>query len=405
MKIYVSATYRDLQKHRLAVLNILRRMGHQPIGMEDYVAEGIRPLNRCLDDVATCDAYLCIVAWRYGFVPSSVPPSQMLPAGCEAGKTSVTECEYRKACELDKPILAFVLDGDAEWPSHNFDAVSGENEAGGRVARFRQELSQRYLINYFHSAEELAGLVSAALYRTEMARQLQLESLNIRATFNEPFKRNGPVTDSTLHEIASVVAGPEKVQALQVNIGGGSEWWMTRLYFLCSLASDLTTVEVVVFEAGLPQAPGSTSARLIGTIHPRIVKERLASQYDKLRQFEQAVASTEPESDLFAEVNRRAGLWMSHMDSNGTEGQRPVFVTEANLERWLAAYLIRHAVEFDSGSNAALRMQRVVDWPMRFVPITENGHFKQVVDKQALTEQVARLFIREQVSRSLSTFR
>jgi hypothetical protein len=51
VKIYVSATYRDLQKHRLAVLNILRRMGHQSIGMEDYIAEGVverGPLSRSL---------------------------------------------------------------------------------------------------------------------------------------------------------------------------------------------------------------------------------------------------------------------------------------------------------------------------------------------------------------------
>lgn len=162
MKIYVSATYRDLQKHRLAVLNILRRMGHQPIGMEDYVAEGVRPLSRCLEDVATCDAYLCIVAWRYGFVPQDGVSPQMIPVGGELGKSSVTEFEYRKAIQCKKPILAFVLDGDAEWPSHCFDAVSGESEGGARVTRFRQELSQQYLINYFRSAEELAGLVSAA---------------------------------------------------------------------------------------------------------------------------------------------------------------------------------------------------------------------------------------------------
>ncbi|MGF1643452.1 MAG: DUF4062 domain-containing protein, partial [Thiotrichales bacterium] len=51
MRIYISATYRDLERHRAAVAQVLRRMGHQPIGMEDYVAEGARPLHRCLADV------------------------------------------------------------------------------------------------------------------------------------------------------------------------------------------------------------------------------------------------------------------------------------------------------------------------------------------------------------------
>ena len=45
MKIYISATYRDLQRHLSAVATVLRRMGHQPIGMEDYVAEGAKPLE------------------------------------------------------------------------------------------------------------------------------------------------------------------------------------------------------------------------------------------------------------------------------------------------------------------------------------------------------------------------
>jgi hypothetical protein len=46
-------------------------------------------------------------------------------------------------------------------------------------------------------------------------------------------------------------------------------------------------------------------------------------------------------------------------------------------------------------------MQRLIDWPMRFVPVVQNGQFVRVVDKEALTEQIARLFVREQVSRAL----
>jgi hypothetical protein len=42
---------------------------------------------------------------------------------------------------------------------------------------------------------------------------------------------------------------------------------------------------------------------------------------------------------------------------------------------------------------------------MRFVPVAESGKLARVVDKQALSEQVARLFVREQVSRALSTLR
>jgi len=46
MKIYISSTYQDLVDHRAAVDLTLRRMGHDVIGMEQYVAEGRRSGSR-----------------------------------------------------------------------------------------------------------------------------------------------------------------------------------------------------------------------------------------------------------------------------------------------------------------------------------------------------------------------
>ena len=80
-----------------------------------------------------------------------------------------------------------------------------------------------------------------------------ITELNLGRPFNQkspPFIRNGPVADSTLFEIKNVIAEPQEVQGLQINIGQGLDWWMTRLYFLSSLAADLTLIEVVVFVGG-----------------------------------------------------------------------------------------------------------------------------------------------------------
>jgi len=38
MKVYISSTYQDLVDHRVAVDRTLRRMGHDVVGMEQYVA-------------------------------------------------------------------------------------------------------------------------------------------------------------------------------------------------------------------------------------------------------------------------------------------------------------------------------------------------------------------------------
>ena len=291
MRIYVSATYRDLARHRQAVSTVLRRMGHQVIGMEEYVAEGTRPLNRCLVDVASCDAYVGILAWRYGYVPTSAGVDVLaLPLGTALGETSITEFEFRRAIEdklenSRKTVLMFLLDPEAEWPSSQFDAITGEGEGGRAITKLRQNVAEEYLVGMFRSPEDLAALVSAAIYRAEMSRQMSLESLSIDARFNQPFIRNGPVADSTLMEIKNVIAA-EPVQALRIDLGAGLEWWMTRLYFLCSLASDLTSIEAVVFV----EADGA----FVGVTNPEIVKERLAKQHPMIARYESALARTKP---------------------------------------------------------------------------------------------------------------
>jgi hypothetical protein len=55
--------------------------------------------------------------------------------------------------------------------------------------------------------------------------------------------------------------------------------------------------------------------------------------------------------------------------------------------------------------SAAVYLAKINLVPMRFVPVLEKGRFTRMVDKQALAEQIARIFVREQVLRTLSTTR
>ncbi len=102
MKIYISSTFQDLREHRAAVDLGLRRMGHDVLGMEQYVAEGTTPLEKCLQDVRSSDAYLVIVGWRYGFVPTH---STLNP-----DSRSITELEYQapttSAASFERPTTA-----------------------------------------------------------------------------------------------------------------------------------------------------------------------------------------------------------------------------------------------------------------------------------------------------------
>jgi len=396
MKIYISATFRDLQKHREAVSVVLRRMGHQVLGMEEYVAEGMRPLDRCLEDVRNCDAYIGILAWRYGYVPKTTgDDGATIPKGTSLRKTSMTEFEFRQAIDSKKTVLFFLLDPEGDWPSSQFDAVSGDGDRGRAVLRLRQEIGEKYLVSYFRSPEELAALVSAAVYRAEMSRQIQLDALAIEARFNEPFRHGGSVSDTSVDMIKDVIAGPE-VQALQIDIGRGKEWWLTRLYFLASLAADLTSIGITVFTRD--------DNVFVGVAHPQIVRERLSQENPSLERYENALRRRRTSlRDMRAEVDSRATLFRTTVGQD--ERASPEFVTSSLLERRLSNYLITQGIDVAAGENPSLQMQRLIDWPMRFVPVVEEGRFARVVDKQALTDQVARLFVREQISRALSTLR
>jgi Domain of unknown function (DUF4062)/Tetratricopeptide repeat len=152
-RIYVSSTYGDLTEHREKVDRALRRLDHDVVAMENYVAADQRPLAKCLEDVAGCDLYVGIFAHRYGYVPDHDNPQGW----------SITELEYRHALANGKPCLVFLLDEAAPWSLKLVDAVTGDGDRGMRISALREELGRERLVSFFTSAEELAQQVSAAV--------------------------------------------------------------------------------------------------------------------------------------------------------------------------------------------------------------------------------------------------
>lgn len=154
-KIYLSATYNDLKVYRDEVYRILRKLRHDVIAMEDYVATDAYPLHKCLADVAASEVYVGLVGWRYGYVPDRDNPEQK----------SITELEYRQAGTAGLPRLIFLVDPQAPWPDEFRDAQTGAGEHGQRIAAFRAELERERLVSYFRTPEQLAALVSVAIQR------------------------------------------------------------------------------------------------------------------------------------------------------------------------------------------------------------------------------------------------
>ncbi|TDH23512.1 DUF4062 domain-containing protein [Segetibacter sp. 3557_3] len=148
LKIYVSSTFIDLEDYRRMVNIVLRRLGHEDIAMEYYVAEDVRPLDKCLLDVSNANLYIGIFAWRYGWIPD---------AGNSDG-LSITELEYRQAVASKKPCLIFMLSEKAPWPRMYIDKDTT------RIDTFREELAKTHLTGpHFSSPDELGRLVAEAL--------------------------------------------------------------------------------------------------------------------------------------------------------------------------------------------------------------------------------------------------
>lgn len=143
-KIYLSSTFEDLRTHREAVYRVLRQLRHDVVSMEDYVASPQRPLDKCLADVAACQAYVGLFAWRRGFIPPG-------------HEHSITELELREAERHQLPRLVFLLADDAPWPAEQRDSDTGP------IRALRDALRLRYTVQFFSNPDELARQVATSV--------------------------------------------------------------------------------------------------------------------------------------------------------------------------------------------------------------------------------------------------
>jgi hypothetical protein len=159
MKVYLSSTFRDLQKHRDRTYRQLRRLRHDVISMEDGVAAHQRPLEQCLADVRAADVYVGLFAWRYGYIPREGNPDQL----------AITELEYREAMSSGAKCLIFILDESTPWPPQFLDSQTGEGKHGKQIQRLRRELAEKHMVMFFTNPDDLASSVSAALVPLQLA--------------------------------------------------------------------------------------------------------------------------------------------------------------------------------------------------------------------------------------------
>jgi Domain of unknown function (DUF4062) len=408
MKVYISSTYQDLVDHRAAVDRTLRRMGHDVIGMEQYVAEGSKPVERCKADVRAADVYVIIVAWRFGYVPgrTASPPD---------GR-SITEIELQAAQASGRPVLAFLLDPEAPWPPNRVDAMGGAQGAGEDVSRLRALLGTDYLAGIFRTPDDLASQVAAAVSAQGLTRHMVdrvLGETSVATPDMDAFAQGNQVSDSTLFSIKQMIQRSGAARALVLQIDDGQRWWSTRLFLLASLLRSLTSVRQVVF--------CDIGGRFVGMASPAAIMDGLANAFPDLDEFARRLRQDGSSGDIERETDRQTNAWNAFVSgplpsevvnlnapagSGNNESTMKVGVRGPLLERWLGERWVGRCIRVESYDLSMNQVQQIVDSLLPDVPIQrrkkepEDGFELLVVDRDAFALQLAREWVRSGLPRS-----
>lgn len=404
MKVYISSTYQDLIDHRAAVDRTLRRMGHDVIGMEQYIAEGSKPVDRCKADVQASDIYVIIVAWRFGYVPGR--------AASPVDPRSITEIELAEAKANGKPVLAFLLDPEAPWPPNRVDAMGGAPGSGADVSRLRAQLGTDYLAGIFRTPDDLASQIAAAVSAQGLTRHMVdrvLGETSVATPDMNAFGQGNAVNDSTLMSIKLMIEVSGNGRALVLQIDGGKRWWSTRLFLLSSLLRSLTAIRQVVF--------CDASGRFAGMASPAAIVDGLANAFPKLDEFDRKLREGVPSLDIERETNRQTEAWIKFVNpspgaakpksiAGNSELSLKVGVRKPLLEQWLGERWVGRCIRVDGNDLSMSQVQQIVDSLLPDVPVQRRrkppaeGFELLVVDRDAFALELAREWVRSGLPRS-----
>lgn len=421
MRIFVSSTFEDLREHREAAIRGLRQLGHDVVAMEDFTAASAPPVQVVLERVGECDAYLGIFAWRYGYKPkydSGLPPGTVLPKGVIENETSITHMEYLQAKQLDKPILAFLLEEKAPWPPHKIDAFAqtlqiaeqtsspmagGVRPPGAAIRELRQQLQQERIVAFFKSPADLEARVTTAVTNLGM-------SLGVITNLVHLANPVSAVPDSSMFgeirpEIENASRTGQRVSTIDIATG----WWMTRLYFLSSLAWEFTDIERIVVVDG---------AEFVGMLSVSSIINRLEPIEPKLARFNKKLRGTRTQfSDQTRALNSAEAKWQKLLPPND-EAHNPVQVTRPNLATWFGDAMLTDVVDVDELERATLLdLVRILGYPNNFVPVRTRRPTRArptkpdpiprwaeapvtLIDKRALNDQLAEKYLEELMDRA-----
>lgn len=146
--VFISSTYEDLKEYRQAAIEVCRRLGLEPIAMEEFEASGQPTTENSIDRLNSAHVYVGIFAHRYGRTDDRY------------GGRSVTEIEFDHAgkCQLER--LCFLVK-----PEHPWNPTLMEQEHGSRdkLQDFKRKISEEVSWQSFTTLEDFESKLEDAL--------------------------------------------------------------------------------------------------------------------------------------------------------------------------------------------------------------------------------------------------
>ena len=150
LKVFVSATSRDLRSYREAVKRIL--LDHPdldilPVVQEHFPVTHLEVTEKLRETLKGCDAVMCLVGAVYGGEPS---------VQVTIGRRSYTQLEFDVARELKKPVFLLLARDDYapdQSPIDDVEQASLQRDYRASLRTANQDYSE------FSSAAELEQLV------------------------------------------------------------------------------------------------------------------------------------------------------------------------------------------------------------------------------------------------------
>lgn len=150
LRVWISATNRDLDEHRKRAQDAVLRLGMTPVLAQDIPAGDREVFDAIMKALDTCDVYIGIIAHRYGYIPRDERNPDNL---------SYMELEYIRAGEQRIPRLCFLIDEKYPWPPQFIE----QGEAQQKLRVFKDRIASQVIFRPFTTPETLGAEVARAL--------------------------------------------------------------------------------------------------------------------------------------------------------------------------------------------------------------------------------------------------